>query len=117
MSQARKCFGASGLSFLLASWTLGLKMLALFYLGGRYNKAGIVQMRKNKAITICLWVILLSGCSTADFGRQQSQNKQTIELYDKEYNRTGYVVIRNNNIEIFDKDWNRSGYGKAHNGK
>ena len=33
MSQARKCFGASGLSFFLDSWTLGLKMLALFYLG------------------------------------------------------------------------------------
>ena len=32
MSRARECYGASGLSFLLASWTLDLKMLAPFYL-------------------------------------------------------------------------------------
>jgi len=31
MSQARECFGASGLSLLLGSWALDLKMLALFY--------------------------------------------------------------------------------------
>ena len=38
MSQARKCFGASGLSFLLCSWTLDLKMLVPFYLGAKHKK-------------------------------------------------------------------------------
>jgi len=33
MSQARECFGAGGLSLLLTSWALDLKMLAPFYLG------------------------------------------------------------------------------------
>ena len=34
MSQARECFGAGDLSFLLNGWTGGLKMLAPFFILG-----------------------------------------------------------------------------------
>ena len=54
MSQAT---GASGLSFLLRSWTIGLKMLALFFLFGQPNMKGHSSMKsivKNVA-----WISIL----------------------------------------------------------
>ena len=52
MSRARKCFGASGLSLLLASWAGELKMLALFLLGTQakeeYEKMSILRRRNTR---------------------------------------------------------------------
>ena len=38
MSQAHRCFGASGLSLLLVCWALDLKMLVPFFIGGKQKK-------------------------------------------------------------------------------
>ena len=49
MSQARKCFGASGLSLLPSRWALDLKMLALFYFGAGKRTQMKDQFQEIKA--------------------------------------------------------------------
>ena len=53
MSQARECFGASGLSFLLCSWTLDLKMLVPFYLGLSIKRCKMKRLFGRIMTLIC----------------------------------------------------------------
>ena len=62
MSQARKCLGASGLLFLLASWALDLKMLAPFLFLG-HAEGGRMRYLRNLVIVLCL-CLFGAGCAS-----------------------------------------------------
>ena len=48
MSQAHKCFGASGLSLLLGSWALDLKMLVPFLFGAKVLNCTNIKIKRRR---------------------------------------------------------------------
>ena len=67
MSQARECFGAGGLSLLLASWVLDLKMLAPFYF------RGALEREEMKKCMFCLGEIPEKATFCMHCGKEQNR--------------------------------------------
>ena len=72
MSQARECFGAGGLSLLLASWVLDLKMLAPFYF------RGALERENMKKCMFCLGEIPEKATFCMHCGKEQKGNSISV---------------------------------------
>jgi hypothetical protein len=99
MSQAHKCFGAGGLSFLLASWTLDLKMLAPFILGKQGDANMETTVIQDKALQKIKAIHQLSdryNKSLPDNARPNNHSLKLIELIKEHSNEIKELFVEGN---------------------
>ena len=108
MSQARKCFGASGLSLLLDSWALDLKMLALFVWGSKKERNMV--MNKICSVSVFFTLLFLSFFCFAQNIEEDTLSAEYKAGYD--YSLRGGIE----NIVYVPKDWGTLKGVTAHGG-